>query len=291
MAIPAMAGYGIDIYNSPTGAALFWITELGMWSFAIATEVSRRLHPDRPVWSLQLGVWLFAAAAFGVNFSHGASTDVAAGLVMGTVSVAGVIAHQLVTAAPRRSRTERLAARTARRIDRKVARVQRTAVRTAVAHIAAGGQVELVFVTGNFTLDTTWVGRTRLTLATGTEQAASASGRVSTSASTGDASIPSGHDRSTSPARTPRQGRKAARKVKRGRKYVADYVADARASWSPGVEITPAWARRASGCSGGISAKVADQLRTEIETNRPTVQPAPAAAVPGAVVENEQEAA
>lgn len=280
MAIPAVAAFGVDVYDNPTGAALFWITELGMWSFAVATEVSRRQRPDRPVWSLQLGAWVFSAAAFGVNFLHGLETSLFDGLVMGIVSVAGVVAHQLVTAAPRRDRTERAEGRITRRVDRKVTRVRRAAIRDAVARIATDGTVDLVFTVGEFTLGKSWTLRDKLNVPTSDSPAPSTSDAA-------DTSVPAEHDASRPAERTrkPRVGRKATKSVKRGRKYVADYVADARASWSPGVEITPTWARRASGCSAGLSRKVADQLRIEIEADRPTVRPAPA------LHDSEQEAA
>ena len=107
MAVPAMAAYGYSLYDSATGLALFFITELGMWAFSIAVHVTRHRHPERPVWALQVGVWTFTAAGFGVNFGHGwqATGSVFDGIVMGLASVAGVIAHQLVTASPRRSRS------------------------------------------------------------------------------------------------------------------------------------------------------------------------------------------
>jgi hypothetical protein len=249
MAVPAMAAYGYSLYGSATGLALFFITELGMWAFSIAVHVTRHRHPERPVWALQVGVWTFTAAGFGVNFGHGwqATGSAFDGLVMGLASVAGVIAHQLVTASPRRSRSERDAARMAARVARKVARVQRAAVRTAVARIEEDGTARLVFTTGTFTLSR----RHRLE---------PVSGRA------GDTATPE-----------PTKARKSAadRKVRKAsRKLLADYVNDARASWSPGVEITPAWARRASGCSAGLSPKVAAALRDEITATHPAVRSA-----------------
>jgi hypothetical protein len=249
MAVPAMAAYGYDLYRSGTGFALFFITELGMWAFSIAVHVTRHRHPERPVWALQVGVWTFTAAGFGVNFGHGwqATGSVFDGVVMGLASVAGVIAHQLVTASPRRSRSERDAARMAARMARKVARVQRAAVRTAVAQIEEDGTARLVFTTGTFTLNRRH----------GLEPVVKAA----------DAVTPE-------PAKSERK-RAAGRKVRKAsRKLLADYVNDARASWSPGVEITPAWARRASGCSAGLSPKVAAALREEITTTHPAVRSA-----------------
>lgn len=50
-----------------------------------------------------------------------------------------------------------------------------------------------------------------------------------------------------------------------GRKLFADYLSDAREAWSPGVEVTPAWVRQATGCSRGLSPRVAAALRAEVE--------------------------
>ena len=253
MAVPAMAAYGYSLYHSVTGLALFFITELGMWAFSIAVHITRHRHPERPVWALQVGVWAFTAAGFGVNFGHGVETtgSVFDGAVMGVASVAGVVAHQLVTASPRRSRTERHDARMAARVARKVARVQRAAVRTAVAHIDADGTARLVFTTGTYTVK----GRHGLE-------------PVTTSAVPADTTTTAAPE-SAKPARKRAAGRKA-RKAGRPRKLLADYVNDARASWSPGVEITPAWARRATGCSAGLSSKVAAALREQIAASHPT---------------------
>ncbi|MEV5712432.1 hypothetical protein AB0L41_00970 [Amycolatopsis mediterranei] len=44
------------------------------------------------------------------------------------------------------------------------------------------------------------------------------------------------------------------------RKLFADYVADARAAWTPGVDITPAWVREVTGCSRGLSSRLAAAL-------------------------------
>ncbi|MGW4489776.1 hypothetical protein ACWEOE_38825 [Amycolatopsis sp. NPDC004368] len=44
----------------------------------------------------------------------------------------------------------------------------------------------------------------------------------------------------------------------------ADYLAIARESWAPNVEITPAWVRRATGCSRGLSPRLARALRAEV---------------------------
>lgn len=48
------------------------------------------------------------------------------------------------------------------------------------------------------------------------------------------------------------------------RKLLGEYVAEARAAWSPGVVITPAWVREVTACSRGLSSKVADALAAEL---------------------------
>jgi len=49
-----------------------------------------------------------------------------------------------------------------------------------------------------------------------------------------------------------------------GRKLFADYFADARTAWSPGVTVTPAWVREVTGCSRGLSSRLASALTAEI---------------------------
>ncbi|WP_328447437.1 hypothetical protein [Amycolatopsis sp. NBC_00438] len=153
MAVPAMAGYGVGVYGNATGAPLPALSELGMWAFAFAVEVTRHRHPQRPVWALQVGVWVFAGVGFALNVLHGLGRGWDAAVVMGIVSVAGVIAHQLAVASPPRSAAERAAARIERKTLRKVAKVRAAAVRTAVAEIDAEGRARLVFTPGRYTLD------------------------------------------------------------------------------------------------------------------------------------------
>lgn len=52
--------------------------------------------------------------------------------------------------------------------------------------------------------------------------------------------------------------------VTRQRKSLGEYVAEARAAWSPGVVITPAWVRQVTACSRGLSSKVAKALAAEL---------------------------
>jgi hypothetical protein len=63
-----------------------------------------------------------------------------------------------------------------------------------------------------------------------------------------------------------RSGKQATGPVRR--KLLADYLAEARAAWSPGVVVTPAWARHVTGCSRGLSPKVAAALNAELTTGR-----------------------
>jgi hypothetical protein len=65
------------------------------------------------------------------------------------------------------------------------------------------------------------------------------------------------------PARRP--ARKPARKPAGRRKLRADYVADARNAWTPGVHVTPAWVREVTDCSRGMSSQVAADLTAELD--------------------------
>jgi hypothetical protein len=76
----------------------------------------------------------------------------------------------------------------------------------------------------------------------------------------------------TAPADKPeRKSAKPRRKAAKpaGRKLLADYVSEALAAVEPGTtadQITPAWARHMTGCSTGLSAKVAAAVRTDLTT-------------------------
>lgn len=70
-----------------------------------------------------------------------------------------------------------------------------------------------------------------------------------------------------------RTTRKTKAPAKQGRKLRADYLAEARAAWAPGIEITPAWVREVCpDVSRGTSKNVADDLIAET-TTAPTVLP------------------
>lgn len=49
------------------------------------------------------------------------------------------------------------------------------------------------------------------------------------------------------------------------RKSFEDYLAKARAAWTPDVTVTPAWVREVTGCSRGLSSRLAATLRAESE--------------------------
>lgn len=158
MAVPAMASYGVALYGGPTGAVLPVLSELGMWAFALAVQSRRRTHPGAPVWALQAGVWAFAAVAAGLNIAHGLDDGLSTGLVMGVVSVAGVIAHQLVTAGARPARRPG----TVRAAERKLRAARRAALRAAVAEIDTDGGARLVHAPGVYRVRRDRLGRARL---------------------------------------------------------------------------------------------------------------------------------
>lgn len=78
-----------------------------------------------------------------------------------------------------------------------------------------------------------------------------------------EVSAPPAGERSQAPA----VRRKPPARSTGSRKLLADYVADARAMWTPGIEVTAAWARTATGCSRGLSSKVAAALSEELATD------------------------
>jgi hypothetical protein len=153
MAVPAMAGYGHRIYGAATGVVLPVLSELGAWAFAFAVRTTRKHHPDRPVWALLLGLWLFATGGAALNVLDGLHRGWDAAVVMGFASIAGIVAHQLVVASPRRSAAERAEARLARAARRKIERARRAAIGDAAASIDPSGQVRLVFAGGEYRLD------------------------------------------------------------------------------------------------------------------------------------------
>ena len=160
LAWTAMASYGDQLYGPP-GLVLPAFSEGAMWAFAIATTWTIRRYPDRPAWHLRTGTWVFAAIAASLNFSHGLNLSPRAGVVMALVSVAGVLAHQFITAGPRRSRAERGQARIDRAVARRELAVRRAAVWDADAVLDEDGRAHLIYQPGTVAL-TRRHGRTRL---------------------------------------------------------------------------------------------------------------------------------
>ena len=68
---------------------------------------------------------------------------------------------------------------------------------------------------------------------------------------------------------------------RRPRGTFAGYRDLARRAWSPGVEITPAWVRQVTGCSRGLSSRLAAALRAELEAAPGRVRRGTDAAGPG----------
>lgn len=52
------------------------------------------------------------------------------------------------------------------------------------------------------------------------------------------------------------------------RKSFAEYLAEARAAWRPGVVVTPAWVREVTDCSRGLSSRLAATLAGDVEAKR-----------------------
>ncbi len=163
MAVPAMADYGQRVYGGETGVVLPVLSELGMWAFAVATMAARR--EGRASWGLSAGVGVFAAIGALLNLLHGLAGGLVHGVVMAVVSVAGVAAHQLVVAAPRRTGAERRERRVVRLAEARVAKARRVATRSAVVELDAAGGAELVYAPGRYTPARRWL-RARLALAT-----------------------------------------------------------------------------------------------------------------------------
>jgi hypothetical protein len=50
------------------------------------------------------------------------------------------------------------------------------------------------------------------------------------------------------------------------RRLLGDYLDEARAQLVPGIDPSPAWCRRVTGCSAGTSVNLSRALRTELHT-------------------------
>jgi hypothetical protein len=147
-----MADYGLAEFGTP-GLALPAQSEGGMWAFAAATTITRRKDPGKPVWHLRVGTLIFAAYGAALNFLHGlARGGLLTGISMALISVAGVTAHQLITAGPRRSLVEREQARIDRAVARRERAARRAAVRSARVELNGSGHARLIFEAGTATL-------------------------------------------------------------------------------------------------------------------------------------------
>lgn len=67
--------------------------------------------------------------------------------------------------------------------------------------------------------------------------------------------VGAGGGRDTEPMRSERPAR---------RRLFADFMRDARAAWSPGVDVSPRWVQEVSGCSRGLAPRVARALADEV---------------------------
>jgi hypothetical protein len=147
-----MADYGLAQFGAP-GLALPALSEGGMWAFAAATTITRRKDPDKPVWHLRLGTLIFAGYGAALNFLHGlAKGGLLTAISMALISVAGVTAHQLITAGPSRSHAERDQAQIDRAVGRRERAARRAAVRSARIQLDGSGHARLVFEAGTATL-------------------------------------------------------------------------------------------------------------------------------------------
>ena len=163
LAWTAMAAYGAHLYG-PAGRALPAFCEGAMWAFAAAITITRRRHPDRPVWHLRAGIVVFALFGAALNFAHGLTLahigSPVTGVVMALISVAGVTAHQLTTAGPRRARrgrrtrAERNAGRIARLAAKRVREAREEAVKAATVELAEDGTARLVYAASAAETDT-----------------------------------------------------------------------------------------------------------------------------------------
>lgn len=74
------------------------------------------------------------------------------------------------------------------------------------------------------------------------------------------------------PVRPVRRGT-SARARSGGRVLFAEYLDRARQALTPGTEISPAWVRQVSGCSRGLSSRLAAELRTQHPDHGPAGRP------------------
>ncbi|WP_024875350.1 hypothetical protein [Saccharomonospora piscinae] len=152
MSAPAMADYGHRIYAGSawpfTGWLLPVVTELSMWACAFAVHHRRRTAPGTSVLWLLVGVGLSTALAAALNAMKGLTVGWDASVVMGVVSIAGVLLHQMTVAGHPRTRGDREAARIARQVARKEKAARQAAIADAAVEITDDGTARLVFEPG-----------------------------------------------------------------------------------------------------------------------------------------------
>ena len=162
LAWTGMADYGYQQYGMP-GLALPAFSEAAMWVFAMRTTATRRRDPGAPIWHLRLGTAVFTGYSGALNFLHGfAAGGVVSGVTMALVSMAGVIAHQITTAGPRKTRQQRSADRIARKAARKAKRAEAAAIAAGIVVIGADGRAEVTVRPGAASLRRRWPLRSRL---------------------------------------------------------------------------------------------------------------------------------
>ncbi|WP_051792395.1 hypothetical protein [Amycolatopsis jejuensis] len=70
--------------------------------------------------------------------------------------------------------------------------------------------------------------------------------------------------------RTARKAPAAPRREPARRTLFGEYLDEARQAWTPGVEVSPAWVRKMTGCSRGLSSRLAATLTNELADNQRT---------------------
>jgi hypothetical protein len=161
LAADGQAAWGIQQWG-PVGLILPAFSEGSMWYFALSASHARKANPDAPVWHLRLGTVVFALVGGAMNFAHGmAEGGIWQGVTMAVTSMAGVTAHQITTAGPRKTRQQRRNARLARKQARKEARVMRAAIADGTVVIGADGRSRMTVRPGAVALKRGWRG-TRL---------------------------------------------------------------------------------------------------------------------------------
>lgn len=156
LAWDAMAAYGKTTWG-PLGVMLPLFSEGAMWAFDAAVAIRKRRDQDAPVWLLQVGIAVFAGVGAALNFLHGIDPGtthhgLVMALAMAVVSVAGVTAHQLIIAGPRKSRAEREIDRFRRASERRQAAARKAATSMALIDIDEQGHADLVYEPGTYRL-------------------------------------------------------------------------------------------------------------------------------------------